>query len=1582
MANLFPDKYYATSPITDVRTGGISSILSKLPPEDLETRTKGVSAQIRKPAERKTTLFPEKYYQPEVTTQDFFDRLGKVPTTAVESFKMGTYQSMAALAASESNIMDALQLDKIAPKYRERMEKSYSLYRDLMQRQAAKLPPEDPDRPLQEKIKDPLWYARGVSQTLPNIIGAIGVGVTAAVATGGNPFVGGAAAYAYSSMLEGGSAYMEAKRAGATEKDADKVALVVGAVNGALELVPIWKFFGKSPAGQVAKRKLIQALARAAVKQGIEEGVTEGIQEMVSNAATRFYGENTALLNQAVAESAILGFVTGGMFGGAEVTRGVEVGLDVELEGLPEPLREPLRPALAEERVMPPEIMPREEIEPITPEMFTRVQKPPEQVQAEIPMPERALAKKPRTAESILEEAGILAKRTIPMGAKERFALEGTPIGTAMEAARTGGGLFAEPKAPVAKPVVSEPIIESEVIKKYESLPEAEVSPLLKERYDAIPEGSKTFLRATQWMDEAQLKPLDEVRGLIFDERIKEAHGLWKTIPEEGRPDFKTLETEVEIEKTKYMAEAAKEVKDKFGQYGDDIAEFQKILRIAGEKKATVGEGLLYREHIPRKGTRPGSDEVATSMGMTENEFMEMIMPTKTGEGRVAAPKVPKIRQQAVQKVAKRKMQISGGKIPVAPGQELIPGIPRPTRKPPTPPVPPVPESPELSAYQEELLEEIRARPLPEIKAPGAEWRPPTIGYKNPLTKTAYGLWDKLVDSISSHEVLGKLTPRESRSQKAFDLLREKTMVADALYRRSKEDYVRQLEKIDPETKRQIGLMVNKYVPVGQEYAGAVKNIDAEIGRYGDAISTMYEGWLADGWITKEDLLLPKDVFLTNLGQYSRTFYLKPRMGKLRAKPALFTDPNKIDTGMFKKEMTLEDWARAALLHNGQYENSNVGALKSTTVKVANALKKKGIKITDLAAMAEQDLLRVIPVGKVEVGGILFNPQDIARQITNEATKLVENDNVIELEVEELREIGQQAKEDYGWVTQADAMLDKTLKDLVSNYTVMMYFDAIRKDPQMFSGKAQEGFIPVSDLVGGEKGRDVRLGPLNGGHVHPSLQQDLQFIFQYGPENAFNKILGEALSWWKLFKTAGAPATVARNLLCGGLWQTDLAGYPVWNPFNSPKYVKGVGDYRAKNERYGFWRDQGLYGADYHTVEIEQSFLKRIEKASNPMAELGNGLIDKTFKKPLGAKIKEKLSYYGAIDHLARTYLAECALADGATPQQAVAFAHKWQLHYKFVPRFIEALRSGKGSIIGAVMPFASFAYLMAPRILEVLATRPWVLLKYPLIIAAITAFSKSLLGVSDEEEEAQKPEFLSGKSNWTVLLPQRDEKGDIQYLSLDYMLPFGKPTAQNLFTFVDINQMQAMFTGGAPVYQAAVNVVNNYDPFSGEKIYLGDDDPDKWEKIATYFAKQIGPTGLYDIERLWKAFKGEEIGYPLKYPRSKRQAALRAAGIPVYSGGLNVVAGKIRDEEEAIENIEKMMRITLTDDNITEEQRNKKLEKLMSSLSEHVEKIAELSGGFPAQQEPTGEVPVPPAIISPAPPGGEGALFPERFYR
>lgn len=179
--------------------------------------------------------------------------------------------------------------------------------------------------PKDMKKWSPDWYARIGGGMAPQLLGGIAATAigTAAGTVAGGP-IGGTAggimtggSYAFSQ--EGGNAFQEAKKVGATDDQAEHMMNLVGGVNAALEFAPVARLFNDLPGGKAAQRSFIRNVTQETITQGFWEGTTEGAQEIVQNSFLKTYDENIGFFDN-VEAAVVGGFMMGGAVGNVTQT--------------------------------------------------------------------------------------------------------------------------------------------------------------------------------------------------------------------------------------------------------------------------------------------------------------------------------------------------------------------------------------------------------------------------------------------------------------------------------------------------------------------------------------------------------------------------------------------------------------------------------------------------------------------------------------------------------------------------------------------------------------------------------------------------------------------------------------------------------------------------------------------------------------------------------------------------------------------------------------------------------------------------------------------------------------------------------------------------------------------------------------------------------------------------------------------------------------------------------------------------------------------------------------------------------------
>jgi len=183
--------------------------------------------------------------------------------------------------------------------------------------------------------------------------------------------------------------------------------------------------------------------------------------------------------------------------------------------------------------------------------------------------------------------------------------------------------------------------------------------------------------------------------------------------------------------------------------------------------------------------------------------------------------------------------------------------------------------------------------------------------------------------------------------------------------------------------------------------------------------------------------------------------------------------------------------------------------------------------------------------------------------------------------------------------------------------------------------------------------------------------------------------------------------------------------------------------------------------------------------------------------------------------------------------------------------------------------PFITFSYKALPQILSTGITHPWRLGSLVAGIYALEEGARQAMGIDEDQMDLIKrimPDRMKGNplglGPRALLLPYKDQYGQLQFMDLTYILPWG-----------DVGEQGA--TGilqGTPGYAGPLRVVAelmlNTSGFTGQEIYNEHDSlKDRTQKISDYLYKFAAPSlapgipgvtgGGYGFERLWRSGLG-----------------------------------------------------------------------------------------------------------------------------
>jgi len=155
----------------------------------------------------------------------------------------------------------------------------------------------------------------------------------------------------------------------------------------------------------------------------------------------------------------------------------------------------------------------------------------------------------------------------------------------------------------------------------------------LKGQLGKIPGALKTSL--VEGTKPLQLRTPEDVRAVLLGSIGIPTKTLGKKPIDLLRKSIKPTAEQVSQAESQLLREAQAEMRASAGSspYQSTFTKMRNFLRLAGEKRSKE-TGELFREHIPRSVFGQSSDELASSMGMTENELMaKMTEGLNVGQG-------------------------------------------------------------------------------------------------------------------------------------------------------------------------------------------------------------------------------------------------------------------------------------------------------------------------------------------------------------------------------------------------------------------------------------------------------------------------------------------------------------------------------------------------------------------------------------------------------------------------------------------------------------------------------------------------------------------------------------------------------------------------------------------------------------------------------------------------------------------------------------------------------------------------------------------------------------------------------------
>lgn len=377
----------------------------------------------------------------------------------------------------------------------------------------------------------------------------------------------------------------------------------------------------------------------------------------------------------------------------------------------------------------------------------------------------------------------------------------------------------------------------------------------------------------------------------------------------------------------------------------------------------------------------------------------------------------------------------------------------------------------------------------------------------------------------------------------------------------------------------------------------------------------------------------------------------------------------------------------------------------------------------------------------------------------------------------------------------------------------------IKKNPTVISPKPKEGFV------------ESKHSGLKGLWVHKDVEMELD-AWREIPRISRGVFQKYFLGPWKVGKVIMRPATHGRNLI-SNLILNDWGGLPFWR---WDIYAKALKEMKNKGKFYREFRQLTGLGGTFSTEEIR--LLEATSRyGANPIEKLFN--IWQRITEPAANLYQAEEFWFKLAKYMHNR------LERGMSKTEAATDAIKWTFNYGEITPTIAKIRS-------TVVPFFTWHTKVIPLMVETAVKHPvrfgkWLAFGYWLQQQALQS-----VGMTESEWEAikeQLPDYI--RRGVFLLLPWRDEKGQLYLLNLTYMLP----------GMGDVAEMREAFPfwGLGPHITVPGELVVGRK-FSGAPLYYEWEDPwTKFSKSFMYVWQQLMPAGVpggYDWEAMMEVIE------------------------------------------------------------------------------------------------------------------------------
>jgi GGDEF domain-containing protein len=448
-------------------------------------------------------------------------------------------------------------------------------------------------------------------------------------------------------------------------------------------------------------------------------------------------------------------------------------------------------------------------------------------------------------------------------------------------------------------------------------------------------------------------------------------------------------------------------------------------------------------------------------------------------------------------------------------------------------------------------------------------------------------------------------------------------------------------------------------------------------------------------------------------------------------------------------------------------------------------------------------------------------------------------------------------------------------------------FKSIAENDELSSAINPGGWTRVPDQEVPGTGGLKRYGALSGLFVPPYVRDVIERSTQ--PKGPLMQMYDKALSFWKEGKTVWNPVSHGNNVV-SNVFVMHFAGL---NPADPRHWRNTVREYRTKGQYYVEGVDNGLFGTEFASKDIQELFLPDLTDeldVETVVASRFNKVVESLKKagKPVSWYRDRMQKAYEFEDQFFKLMIYADRRKAGASIEDAIADTERYIFNYSDIPEGVELAKR-------AYSPFISYTYKALPMLVHTAMTRPDRLLLPIALLGGANWLAYAITGGDEEKERKGMPEYMDGRSAIgtpkAVRMPFNIEDRPA-FMDISRRVPLG-----DLFDLTNQTgglAVPAPLMPSHPLFTATAALLFNLDTFTGKPITQKSDTG--WEeaqKRANWAWKQMVPNapfvpGSWNFDKLMNgaanAFDTEMMGYT-GYTKAGDPIKLSTALLDVSTG-------------------------------------------------------------------------------------------------